>query len=81
MAEQYPDAQIAAVSNSSTQKLYFDAEVQRRGFKNLTIITADMSAFDTDAIYDRVVSVEMFEHMKNYQLLMGRIGALARRRW
>jgi cyclopropane-fatty-acyl-phospholipid synthase len=73
MAEKYPNSQITAVSNSRTQKEHIDAEAARRGFKNLTIITCDMNVFEAPATYERVVSVEMFEHMKNYQLLLGKI--------
>jgi len=73
MAQQYPAARITGVSNSATQKQYIDAEAARRGFKNLTIITRDMNVFEAGGAYDRVVSVEMFEHMKNYQLLMSKI--------
>jgi len=73
MAEQYPQARITAVSNSRTQKEHIDAEAQQRGFQNLRIITADMNVFDIGETFDRVVSVEMFEHMKNYQLLMGKV--------
>jgi len=73
MAEKYPGAQITAVSNSATQKTHIDSEAGRRGFKNLTVITADMNSFDTPGRFDRVVSVEMFEHMKNYQALMKNI--------
>ena len=73
MAEHYPNAQITAVSNSRTQKEHIDAEAARRGFGNLTIVTADMNVFDTNETYDRVVSVEMFEHIKNYQLLMANV--------
>ncbi len=73
MAEKYPGAQITAVSNSRTQKEHIDAEAARRGFKNLAIITADMNVFDSAAQFDRVVSVEMFEHMKNYQALLAKV--------
>lgn len=76
MAERYPSSRITAVSNSRTQKEYIDGEARRRGLNNLTIITADMNDFDTGATFDRVVSVEMFEHMRNYQELLARI-----RRW
>jgi cyclopropane-fatty-acyl-phospholipid synthase len=48
MAEKYPGAQITGVSNSRTQKEHIDAEAARRGFKNLTIITADMNVRDGD---------------------------------
>jgi cyclopropane-fatty-acyl-phospholipid synthase len=73
MASHYPNARITGVSNSSTQRAFIEAECARRGLTNLTIITCDMNRFDTPACFDRVVSVEMFEHMKNYQLLMANI--------
>jgi len=73
MAEKYPEARITAVSNSRTQKEHVDSEASRRGLKNLTIITSDMNVFDITEAFDRVVSVEMFEHMKNYQLLLAKI--------
>ena len=73
MAAHYPNARITAVSNSRTQKEHIDAEATRRNIRNLTIITADMNVFETSESFDRVVSVEMFEHMKNYQALMARI--------
>jgi len=73
MAEQFPHSQITAVSNSRSQKEFIDGEISRLGLRNLEIITADMNQFDTDRRFDRVVSVEMFEHMRNYQELMRRI--------
>ena len=73
MAEKYPQARITAVSNSRTQKEHIDAEAARRGLSNLTIVTADMNVFEIGEAFDRVVSVEMFEHMKNYQILMGKV--------
>ena len=75
MAEQFPQAQITSVSNSRTQKIFIDAEAERRGLKNLEIRTANMVDYagEGDAQFDRVVSVEMFEHMKNYRELMRRI--------
>ena len=74
MAEKYPNSRITGVSNSSTQKAHIDAEAARRGFKNVRILTADMNEFEAgDTSFDRVVSVEMFEHMKNYQLLMAKV--------
>lgn len=74
MAERYPDSTISAVSNSATQKAFIDRQSAERGLTNLTVITADMNRFDIDGPFDRVVSVEMFEHMKNYERLMERIG-------
>ena len=86
MATRYPKARITAVSNSRTQKLHIDAEAARRGLSNVQVITCDMNRFEppTDfggqeagvgvrGRFDRVVSVEMFEHMKNYEVLLGRI--------
>jgi cyclopropane-fatty-acyl-phospholipid synthase len=74
LAEHYPGARITGVSNSATQKHYIDAECARRGLRNLEILTCDMNRFDIDQRFDRVVSVEMFEHMKNYQRLLANIG-------
>jgi cyclopropane-fatty-acyl-phospholipid synthase len=74
LAERFPNSRITGVSNSRTQKEHIDSEAGKRGLRNLTILTRDMNAFDTDeGRFDRVVSVEMFEHMKNYQALMAGI--------
>ena len=73
MAEKYPTARITAVSNSRTQKAHIDAEAARRGFANVEVITCDMNVFEIDRAFDRVVSVEMFEHMNNYQMLLAKI--------
>ncbi len=75
MAERYPRSNIVAVSNSRTQKSFIDARAAARNLKNLEIITCDMNVLDLSRHprFDRVVSVEMFEHMRNYQELMRRI--------
>lgn len=76
MAEKYPGSRITGVSNSRTQKQHIDAEAARRGLRNLEIITCDANVFEPpggDRQFDRVVSVEMFEHMKNYERLLGNI--------
>jgi cyclopropane-fatty-acyl-phospholipid synthase len=78
MAERYPGSRILAVSNSRTQKAFIDAEASRRGLRNLEVVTCDMNQFDTLRTFDRVVSVEMFEHMRNYRELLGRIAAWTR---
>lgn len=73
-AERFPHTQITAISNSRTQKEHIDTEARKRGLKNLRIITCDINAFDiAPASFDRVVSVEMFEHLKNYELLFKNI--------
>lgn len=73
MAEQYPQSRITSVSNSNSQREFIQAQAQERGLTNLTVITADMNDFGTDQTFDRVVSVEMFEHMRNHRELMRRI--------
>ena len=74
MAEKYPNARITGVSNSASQRAHIEGECAKRGFKNVRIITCDMNVFAAEASrYDRVVSVEMFEHMKNWAELMRRI--------
>ncbi len=80
MAEHYPGAQITSVSNSRTQKEYIDAEAVKRGLKNLTVRTANMIQYEGEGtgVFNRVVSVEMFEHMKNYRELMRRISTWLR---
>ena len=65
MAAKYPKSSFKVVSNSRTQKMYIHAQAQARTIKNLTVITADMNTFSIDEQFDRVVSVEMFEHMRN----------------
>ncbi|MBI3502189.1 MAG: class I SAM-dependent methyltransferase [Bacteroidetes bacterium] len=73
IAEKFPKSNITSVSNSRTQKIYIDNEAKKRNISNLTIITADMNHFSGDKKFDRVISVEMFEHMRNYHELMKRI--------
>ena len=75
MANKFPRSRITAVSNSLTQKEFIDARAKERGLHNLQIITADMNHFEPPSTYDRIVSVEMFEHMRNYDLLLSRIGS------
>jgi cyclopropane-fatty-acyl-phospholipid synthase len=74
MAAHYPNARITAVSNSNSQRVHILAEAARRSLHNVTVLTADMNAFETDGRYDRVVSVEMFEHMRNWAELLRRVG-------
>lgn len=73
MAANFPESRITAVSNSRTQKEFIDSEAYKRGLKNITIITSDMNDFETEKKFDRIVSVEMFEHMRNYEILFNRI--------
>lgn len=73
LCEQFPGSRITAVSNSRTQKEFIEGEIGRRGISNLTVITADMNTFDTAARFDRIVSIEMFEHMRNFEKLLAKI--------
>ncbi|MCL5745706.1 MAG: cyclopropane-fatty-acyl-phospholipid synthase family protein [Acidobacteria bacterium] len=80
MAGRYPNSRILAVSNSRSQKEFIDGEAVRRGLSNLEVVTADMNDFDAQRRFDRIVSVEMFEHMRNYGELLRRISAWSRPR-
>jgi len=75
MAAKFPQSTFKVVSNSGTQKIYIDEQAKQRGIRNLTVITANMNTFDIDERFDRVVSVEMFEHMRNYQRLMNKVAS------
>ena len=72
-AARYPGARFTAVSNSRTQKAYIDGEAARRGLTNVQVITADINAFAPPDTFDRIVSVEMLEHVRNYATLFGRL--------
>jgi cyclopropane-fatty-acyl-phospholipid synthase len=78
MARTYPDSEIVAVSNSRTQKAWIDAEAARTGVTNLRIMTADMNTFEASGTFDRIVSVEMFEHMRNWRQLLERVAGWLR---
>lgn len=75
MAERYPRCRIGAMSNSAGQKAFIESECGRRGFDNVRIVTADVNEFRPEGEFDRVVSVEMFEHVRNYPELMRRIAS------
>ena len=73
MARHYPGAFITAVSNSASQRAFIVAEAARQGLTNVEVITADMNEFAIEQSFDRIVSVEMFEHMRNYRELFRRV--------
>jgi cyclopropane-fatty-acyl-phospholipid synthase len=73
MAETYPKARITAISNSATQRRHILGQAAERGLDNLEVITCDMNDFDTEQRFDRIVSIEMFEHMRNYRELFARV--------
>jgi len=72
MAAQFPKADITAVSNSASQRAYIEAQAAARGLGNLQVVTEDMNVFEPQARFDRIVSVEMFEHMTNWRALLTR---------
>jgi cyclopropane-fatty-acyl-phospholipid synthase len=81
LAEHYPNSRIVGLSNSNGQREWIMAQAKARGFENLQIVTGDIVEFDFPANgveggFDRVMSIEMFEHMKNYGLLLAKL-----RRW
>ena len=75
LAERYPYARILAVSNSRTQRAYVEREARARGLKRLEVRTADANVFEPRRRFDRVVSVEMLEHVRNYEALLGRVAS------
>jgi cyclopropane-fatty-acyl-phospholipid synthase len=82
LAERFPRSEILTVSNSRTQKAHIDARAGERGLANLTVVTEDVGRFlphrVTDRSFDRVVSVEMFEHVRNHRELLRRIAGWLR---
>jgi cyclopropane-fatty-acyl-phospholipid synthase len=76
-AARYPRAHVTGVSNSASQRVYIEATAARRGLTNLRIVTGDVRHLDLVALgpFDRVVSIEMFEHMRNYRALLARVAA------
>ena len=73
ISRKFPASKITAVSNSSDQRRYIEAKCEENNIKNINVITADMNDFQTKETFDRVLSVEMFEHMRNYKKLLSRI--------
>ncbi|PZO07681.1 MAG: SAM-dependent methyltransferase [Lysobacteraceae bacterium] len=74
MAQQFPNARITGVSNSRTQREHILAQAARRGLGNVDIITCDVNRLELpEGEFDRTVSIEMFEHMRNYQHLLGNV--------
>jgi cyclopropane-fatty-acyl-phospholipid synthase len=73
MAEHYPGSRVTALSNSASQRAWIEDQARSRGLDNVTVITADMNGFAATRQYDRIVSVEMFEHMRNWRTLFGRV--------
>ncbi|BFZ55314.1 hypothetical protein PYCC9005_002354 [Savitreella phatthalungensis] len=75
LAEKFPTSSITSLSNSRTQKIFIDEQARQKGFKNLTVVTGDVKDYDDfkPGSFDRVLSIEMFEHMKNYAFLLRKV--------
>ena len=74
-AARFPNSPVVGVSNSNSQRQYIEARAAERGLTNLRILTADINHFDTEQRFDRVVSVEMLEHVRNYKLLLSKVAS------
>jgi cyclopropane-fatty-acyl-phospholipid synthase len=74
-AERFPLSPVMGVSNSRSQRQFIEARARERGLSNLTIVTADINTFDPGRRFDRIVSVEMMEHVRNYQKLLRRVAS------
>lgn len=78
MGRKYPSSKIVALSNSTTQKAYIDHKAKAENLKNITVITEDINHFTDEMRFDRVISIEMFEHMRNYEQLMEKVAHFLR---
>jgi len=74
-AERYPNSQVTGVSNSQSQRQFIEARARERGLTNLEIVTADINTFEAGRTFDRIVSVEMMEHVRNYQRLFRKVAS------
>ena len=73
MAKKYTKSRIFAVSNSNDQRVFIEKKCEAEGITNIKVLTCDMNDFDINETFDRVVSIEMFEHMRNYKKLLNKI--------
>jgi len=84
MAQRFPDSRIVAMSHAKSQREFIEAQARVCGMRNLQVLTADINDFSPpvkvtrDGRFDRIVSVEMFEHVRNYELLLSRIASWLR---
>ena len=76
MAAHFPASRITAVSNSNSQREYIQQQAKQRGLGNIEVITCDVNQLTLDKHFDRIVSVEMFEHMRNYDSLLSNCASL-----
>ena len=72
-AEKYPNSEITSVSNSNSQRIHIESQAKLRKLTNITVKTEDINHFEMDQTFDRIVSIEMFEHLRNYQKLFSKL--------
>jgi cyclopropane-fatty-acyl-phospholipid synthase len=73
IAKNFPRCRIVALSNSRSQREYIETVCRLSKIETICVLTADMNVFHTEQRFDRILSIEMFEHMRNYHLLLSRI--------
>jgi cyclopropane-fatty-acyl-phospholipid synthase len=78
MAEHYPNSRITALSNSASQRLFIEDRARSKGLLNVDVITSDINDFAPTDTYDRILSVEMFEHLRNWPLMFSRLATWMR---
>src|SRR5205085_8158171 len=66
IAEKYPECRVTALSNSAVQRSFIEGRCRERGLTNVTVVTANIDGYHTERMFDRIVSIEMFEHVRNY---------------
>lgn len=75
LAENFPNSNITAISNSHSQREYIENQAITKGLKNIKIITKDINEFSIDRKFDRIISIEMFEHIRNYKQLFSKVSS------
>lgn len=75
LGERYPGSRVLAVSNSATQRAFVQGEARRRGLRNVEALTADVNELGLDRRFDRVLCVELLEHLRNYERLLAKIAS------
>jgi cyclopropane-fatty-acyl-phospholipid synthase len=73
VAEYFPRCRVTALSNSAGQRRFIEGRAAARGLGNLRVITGNMTDYEDGESYDRIISIEMFEHLRNYELVLGKI--------
>lgn len=73
IAEHYPNCLITAVSNSSSQRKYIQNQAEQYGYSNIDVITGNIANIELEKTFDRIISIEMFEHMRNYKKLLSKL--------